>query len=118
MNLKPCPSCESTDLTLLPRRSYVACRNKDCCLFGPINDPDGSKWNALPRRITADLYPAMHPGCTDGACLFRDNSKGMATNGGCNCERDLTRGNPTGREAGRLIRYLRAKLKEVQTNDQ
>ena len=27
-------------------------------------------------------------GCSDGACIFQDNSKGMHTNGGCGCCRN------------------------------
>lgn len=49
--LKPCPACGADayfDGTL------VVCSNKpECWLMGPNDDPDGAKWNALPRRAAA-----------------------------------------------------------------
>ena len=49
--LLPCPACGSV---LPPRHWNVgnskACPSRACNLIGPMGDPDGSKWNALPRR--------------------------------------------------------------------
>jgi hypothetical protein len=35
------------------------------------------------------------PGCTDGGCVVRDNTKGMHTNGGCRCVVNANRANLT-----------------------
>ena len=56
----------------------------------------------------------FHPnitGCSDGNCIFQDNSAGMHTNGGCRCERELQR-HPQGLKAARTIRLLRAELRK------
>lgn len=49
-DLKPCPFCGSEEIclndTVAP--DYVTCI--DCGTDGPLADPDGSKWNAAPRR--------------------------------------------------------------------
>jgi len=55
-------------------------------------------------------YPGLE-GCADGGCIFRDNSKGMVTNGGCRCESELRR-HPNGFNAIRTIHYLRNQLKK------
>ena len=34
------------------------------------------------------FYDLGVTGCSDGACIFQDNSKGMHTNGGCGCCRN------------------------------
>ena len=50
-NLKPCPACGGD---AIPCETFAACGNRpDCCLVGPSRDPDGAKWNALPRRTDA-----------------------------------------------------------------
>lgn len=47
-------------------------------------------------------------GCHDGNCLINP-PKGMHTNGGCQCEKELRR-SPYGLEAIRTIHYLRSAL--------
>lgn len=50
-------------------------------------------------------------GCSDVNCLFQDNSGSVATNGGCQCEKELRYSSPTlGAKAVRKIRYLRQQL--------
>lgn len=44
--LKPCPSCESVRLE--QAGDFVVCNN--CGLWGPEQDPNGHKWNSIPRR--------------------------------------------------------------------
>jgi len=49
MKLKPCPNCGSEAITPPAKYDHYAnCR--DCGVFGPHHDPDGEKWNAMPRR--------------------------------------------------------------------
>ena len=60
-----------------------------------------------------EMYLRNMKGCTDHGCLFQDNSKGMGTNGGCQCEKELRR-TVEGRKASTLIRYLRLKLTRLQ----
>ena len=48
-------------------------------------------------------------GCTDGNCLFRDNSKTMHTNSGYSCVRKLQR-TPEGRAALKLVHHLKYLL--------
>jgi len=71
--LKPCPACESGSLE---RRggSYVACNG--CGMTGPLGDPDGRQWNALPRRTDPPAYP-------DGVIVFRRTGRmgGKASDG-------------------------------------
>ncbi|MDY6867006.1 MAG: hypothetical protein SVT56_03755 [Chloroflexota bacterium] len=45
--LLPCPACGGEAMWV---DSYVGCESEDCSLCGPDNDPDGAKWNALPRN--------------------------------------------------------------------
>jgi hypothetical protein len=47
--LLPCPACGGE---AKQGSSYVGCSNLACALFGPNFDPEGAKWNALPRRTT------------------------------------------------------------------
>lgn len=43
------------------------------------------RWTVqLQERLTAG-------GCSDGACILRDNSKGMHTNASCKCKQALDR---------------------------
>lgn len=56
-----------------------------------------------------DLYAPGITGCSDHNCIFQNNSKGMHTNGGCNCEKELMR-TTNGRKAARTIRYLREQM--------
>ena len=48
-------------------------------------------------------------GCTDGNCIFRDNTKGMHTNAGCSCCKELMRTVP-GRDALMLINHLKCLI--------
>lgn len=57
------------------------------------------------------MYVPDMAGCCDGGCIFKDNSRGMHTNGGCNCERELCR-TEHGRKAIHTIRFLRNMLRE------
>lgn len=52
-DLKPCPACGEKKALYLGRLDQVQCCG-DCCMIGPKDDPDGAKWNALPRREDAD----------------------------------------------------------------
>jgi hypothetical protein len=56
--------------------------------------------------MNKELYMEGMTGCSDGGCIFQDNRRGMHTNGGCNCMKELSR-TETGRKAVRLISYLR-----------
>lgn len=47
VELKPCPNCGCGEPVLF--RDWVECRSGTCCVMGPNADPDGAKWNALPR---------------------------------------------------------------------
>lgn len=55
--LKPCPACKSVNvksiiiMTLKTASRYSdICECLDCGMRGPIDDPSGEKWNALPRE--------------------------------------------------------------------
>lgn len=62
-----------------------------------------------------ELYYPTARGCTDHNCILSDNSKGIHTNGGCQCLRELQR-TPLGFDAARTIRYLRQQLKDIMEN--
>lgn len=49
--LKPCPACGG-DAYNTAQVVYCISTSK-CGVVGPWNDPDGAKWNALPRRTDA-----------------------------------------------------------------
>lgn len=50
--LKPCPACGNNAM-FASNKDWVFCTNYvECHLVGPNNDPDGRKWNAMPRRRT------------------------------------------------------------------
>lgn len=56
-DLKPCPACgapahHGMDYFDDTPNGYVECSSKSCSLEGPVDDPDGAKWNALPRNPT------------------------------------------------------------------
>lgn len=56
IDLKPCPACGGTDVRVAgSQMQYVTCSNGQCHLDGPIRDPDGTKWNALPRSGAAQI---------------------------------------------------------------
>ena len=47
IELKPCPNC-GAKVYFLGNRA-IRCMNMMCLMVGPVDDPDGIKWNALPR---------------------------------------------------------------------
>lgn len=48
--LKPCPSCDGEPcFNNNVNPYYVTCL--DCAMNGPLIDPDGKKWNSIPRRV-------------------------------------------------------------------
>ena len=47
--LLPCPACGG-EAVLCGDGNRWRCSNSDCCIWGPIDDRTGSRWNALPRR--------------------------------------------------------------------
>ena len=58
-----------------------------------------------------NLYSQDMTGCSDVNCLFQDNSENIATNGGCQCEKELRYASSDfGVKAARTIRYLRMQL--------
>ena len=61
------------------------------------------------RNEALVMYRPNITGCTDGNCIFVDNSKGMHTNGGCQCERELRR-HPQGLKAIQTIWFLRNQI--------
>ena len=55
--LKNCPACGgAASFYKDARRVYCLGGGDECCLTGPIHDPDGAKWNALPRRDANEPY--------------------------------------------------------------
>ena len=68
-NLKPCPAC-GTAAEIIDLAARCG-RRVSCGVRGPNLDPDGAKWNALPRRGDA-------VGMSDGelvARAIRENTK-------------------------------------------
>ena len=61
----------------------------------------------------SELYRPDIQGCSDGNCIFQDNRKGMHTNGGCQCERELRR-HPNGFKAVQTIKFLRNQINEME----
>lgn len=51
MSLNPCPVCKS--ITSLCIAKSVVCTNPDCQMAGPVDDPDGKKWNTLTQSKNA-----------------------------------------------------------------
>ena len=52
-DLKPCPSCGGKaehSVASAVCSDHIECTAEGCDLFGPSEDPDGTKWNALPRH--------------------------------------------------------------------
>lgn len=49
VKLKPCPACGGGANHFEMCGGFEACSD-GCGLCGPDNDPDGAKWNDLPRR--------------------------------------------------------------------
>lgn len=56
--LLPCPACGG-DTAVQGRSDAVRCDNRLCMLDGPFPDPDGARWNALPRRTDAKATAGM-----------------------------------------------------------
>lgn len=52
--LLPCPACGSKaqppDENHWKVIQCISCTNPECEMTGPVYDPDGVKWNALPRK--------------------------------------------------------------------
>ena len=63
--LKPCPACSCA--VEFGGAEWVECSNKSCAMYGPIEDHNGEKWNALPRRGDATNAPAPFPSWLDRA---------------------------------------------------
>jgi len=73
--LKPCPACGESGKWCANYRwlahRYIECTG--CRMRGPIDDPTGEKWNALPRRdecqaaITA-IAPWLSASLSDDCC--------------------------------------------------
>lgn len=59
------------------------------------------------------MYRHGMDGCSDGGCIFQDNSNGMHTNGGCQCEKELRR-HPQGLKAIQTIHFLRSPRSATQ----
>jgi len=55
--LKPCPNCKHG--AAMVGNEWAECENEACILQGPSFDPDGAKWNALPRRFGGFIVPGM-----------------------------------------------------------
>lgn len=77
---------------------------------------NGTNEQEKPAEVEASALDALvmryrpgMTGCTDGNCIFQDNSKGMHTNGGCQCEKELRR-HPQGFKAIQTINFLRKQL--------
>ena len=51
-------------------------------------------------------------GCSDGSCIFVKN-RGMVTNGGCSCGRELSR-TEVGLKAVRTIQWLRSQINKQE----
>ncbi len=61
-----------------------------------------------------DLYLPGMKACSDGNCIFRENT-GMVTNGGCSCQRELQR-TEMGMQALRTILFLRKQARAAYDN--
>lgn len=48
--LKPCPACGSKANRAFFGSRDILCSNYECEAAGPINDPDGAKRNARPKK--------------------------------------------------------------------
>jgi len=62
--------------------------------------------------MSAILYVPNAIGCSDGGCILRDNSKGMHTNGGCNCAKEIMRLR-CGIDTVQTIQFLRKQLRDL-----
>lgn len=61
--------------------------------------------------MDTELYLPGMKACSDGSCIFRHNT-GMVTNGGCSCQRELSR-TEWGLQAVKTILYLRKQAKQA-----
>ena len=65
-----------------------------------------------------NLYLQGITGCSDRNCLFQNNHGNVATNGGCQCEKNLRYSTSDfGIRAARTIRYLRQQLADKSEKD-
>ena len=62
----------------------------------------------MTQKLPPELFRPELQGCTDVYCLIQDNSKRMHTNGGCQCQRELSR-TVEGRNAVKTIKWLRRR---------
>ena len=53
MELRSCPAC---GCKAIQHPANVSCTNIECRMYGPGDDCDGYKWNALPRH--GDIAPS------------------------------------------------------------
>ena len=50
LKLKPCPLCGAEAERSSCNKSVIGCSDINCLTYGPLGDPDGHKWNSMPRR--------------------------------------------------------------------
>lgn len=61
--LRRCEVCEKGEATEHSAQSPIykyRCSNQDCRVHGPINDPDGAKWNAIMGALAAWKWLEQH----------------------------------------------------------
>jgi hypothetical protein len=75
MTLKPCPACHDPNPIHYKGGEYGRCANEKCQLEGPKGDPDGAKWNALPRidQRWCDTCTHENPKGVSDPCLSCKN---------------------------------------------
>lgn len=56
LELEACATCGSAAEMV---GVWVACRNGECGIEGPDNDPDGEQWNEMQRRIRLGKQAAL-----------------------------------------------------------
>jgi len=84
--LRECPAGHDTkdherpiirDVAVESYAMAVTCERADCNLQGPTDDPDGSKWNAIPRH--SDVAAAFREGFQTGASIPTVGSAAAST---------------------------------------
>lgn len=73
VKLKSCPACGGH--ARMVGENFVSCLKDQCDMMGPSNDPDGAKWNALPRRgdaptVTREQIAAEILALKEGAVML------------------------------------------------